>query len=132
VKLTDHTIKFGWDKINGGIFNDGSHVTPDSVIIIDPHKSWWAEFEALNTLLLMSQKVPSDQEKYYTLFTKQWEYMDKYLIDHTYGEFYNEGIDTDPQNKYFMKAHAWKASYHSTRGLVNCIRMLDEMEKKKD
>ena len=126
IKLTEHTIKFGWDKANGGIFNEGSHVRADSVIIIDNHKSWWAEIEALNTFLLMSQKVPADQARYYGYFLKQWDYIDRYLIDHTYGEFFTDGTDTDPATKLMLKAHEWKASYHTSRGLVNCIKRLED------
>lgn len=123
-KLTDHTIRFGWDTLNGGIFDHGEYIGDDSISIIDNHKSWWAEIEALNTLLLMSEKFPAEKDHYYPLFLKQWEYIERYLIDHQYGEFYNYGIDTDPANKTDMKAHAWKASYHTSRGLVNCIKML--------
>jgi cellobiose epimerase len=127
IRLTEHTLKYGWDKINGGIFDKGLYFSPDSVQIIDNHKSWWAEMEALNTLLLMSIKVPSESDRFYNYFIDQWEYIDHYLIDHTYGEFYNFGIDTDAGNKSDMKSHAWKASYHTSRSLVNCIKMLNIM-----
>jgi mannobiose 2-epimerase len=128
VKLTEHTIRFGWDPVNGGIFDDGSHITADSVVIINDHKSWWAEVESLNTLLLMSEKVPAERDKYFDLFVKQWDYIDKYLIDHTHGEFYSHGTDTDPETVSGMKAHAWKTPYHITRALVNCLRLLEDTE----
>jgi cellobiose epimerase len=129
IKLTEHTIKYGIDPIHGGIFNEGSHVTADSVIIIDDHKSWWAEFEALNSYLLMSQKVPSEKDRYYDLFLRQWEYIDQYVVDHEYGEFFNNGTDTDPRAIKMLKAHAWKAPYHTTRGLLNCIKNLNQEGK---
>jgi mannobiose 2-epimerase len=127
VRLTEHTLKFGWDKINGGIFDKGLKFSNDSVRIIDTHKSWWGEMEALNTLLLMSIKVPENKARYYQYFTEQWNYIDQYLIDHTNGEFYNYGTDTDAGNKTAMKAHDWKASYHTTRSLVNCLNLLNRI-----
>lgn len=125
-RLVEHTLKFGWDDDNGGIFDDGSHVTPDSVIIIRDSKSWWAEVESLNTLLLMSKKVPEKRDEYFDLFLKQWEYIDKYVIDHTYGEVFSHGTDTRPDTKLQSKAHGWKASYHTVRALVHCLKMLEE------
>ena len=130
IKLTEHTIKYGIDPVNGGIYNDGAHITADSMIITNNHKAWWAEFEALNSYLLMSQKVPSERERYYNLFLKQWDYIDKNLVDHTYGEIYNDGVDTDPKTVKMMKAHAWKAPYHTSRALMNCIKNLSKNENK--
>ncbi len=128
IRLTEHTIRYGRDSAGGGIFNEGIHVSPEHVNIIDRHKAWWAEIEAMNTYLLMAEKVPQQKDRYYELFMKQWNYIDNNLIDHENGGFFNNGIDTDPGNKLYPKAHAWKASYHTVRGYLNCIRMLNEVK----
>jgi mannobiose 2-epimerase len=128
--LVDHTIRKGWDEKNGGFFERGLYVTPDSLRIIDDHKSWWSQVEALNSLLLMHALYPEDDTDYYTYFLRQWLYIDKYLIDHTYGGWYGGGLDTNPEIKTAPKAHNWKTAYHNGRGMVNCVNLLRSLQIK--
>ncbi len=127
-KLVDHTISKGWDNEHGGFFEKGKYVTPDSLIIIDHHKSWWNEVEGLNSLLLMHALYPDSDIDYYGYFLKQWRYIDTYLIDHNYGGWYGSGQDTNPGSKNAPKAHNWKTTYHNGRGMVNCINRLRQLE----
>jgi mannobiose 2-epimerase len=62
---------------------------------------------------------------YYMKFCEQWNYVKKYLLDHKYGGWYWGGIDKAPQNIKGPKATIWKVNYHTTRGLINCIRRLE-------
>lgn len=126
-ELVDHTLKRGWDTENGGIFDAGKYITPDSMVIINNHKAWWSEIEALNSLLMMHDYFPDDPHNYYVYFMKQWHYIDTYLIDHEHGGWYSDGLDTDPDNKDGRKAHNWKACYHNSRGMVNCINRLRKL-----
>lgn len=128
-QLTDHTLKKGWDKVNGGIFDAGKYFGTDSMVIIDDKKAWWGEIEALNSLLLLHSLYPDDEMDYYSYFLKQWNYLNKYQIDHTYGGWYNRGIDTEPESKMANKAHAWKTTYHNSRGMVNCVNLLRALDK---
>lgn len=126
--LVDHTIRKGWDEENGGFFERGLYVTPDSLKIIDDHKSWWSQVEALNSLLLMHDLYPEADIDYYTYFLRQWLYIDQYLIDHAYGGWYGGGLDTNPEIKNAQKAHNWKTAYHNGRGMVNCINRLRSLQ----
>lgn len=123
-QLTDHTLAKGWDSENGGIFDKGKYFENDSMVIIDDHKAWWGEIEALNSMLLLHSLYPDDNMEYYSYFLKQWDYLDKYQIDHEYGGWYNHGLDTDPESKTANKAHPWKTTYHNSRGMMNCINIL--------
>jgi mannobiose 2-epimerase len=78
----------------------------------------------LNTLLLMSKLHPNDKIDYYSKFVQLWNYADQNLIDHQYGDWYAGGIDKQPEMKTAMKGHIWKATYHQTRSLINCIKHL--------
>jgi mannobiose 2-epimerase len=127
-QLTDHTLLKGWDEQNGGIYDKGKYITPDSLVIIDRRKAWWGEIEALNSMLLLHSLYPDDDMDYYAYFLKQWDYINTYLIDHTHGGWYSGSIDIEPDNKYSNKAHAWKTTYHNTRGMVNCINLLRQLE----
>jgi cellobiose epimerase len=126
--LVDHTIRQGWDAEHGGFFEKGKYLTPDSLVIIDDHKSWWSQVEALNSLLLMHYLHPGSDVNYYTYFRGQWLYIDTYLIDHENGGWYSNGLDTNPGSKNGPKAHNWKTTYHNGRGMVNCINRLRSLQ----
>ncbi|MFZ0454634.1 MAG: AGE family epimerase/isomerase [Ignavibacteriaceae bacterium] len=128
-KMVDHTLKNGWDEKVGGIYDGGYYFKGKSKItIIMKTKQWWSQIEALNSCLMMSQIFPSDKINYYGKFCEQWDYIKKYLIDKKYGGFYWGGIDEAPGNKTYPKGTIWKADYHTTRGLINCIRRLNGEE----
>jgi mannobiose 2-epimerase len=123
-KMVDHALANGWDKDNGGFYYQGYYFkNVDSLSIINEKKIWWVQAEGLNALLLMAKLFPQD-EKYYQAFEKQWQYIDKYMIDHKYGGWYGEGLDKSPAHEKSPKAYDWKVNYHNFRALVNCIKML--------
>jgi len=123
--MVDHSILNGWDKTVGGFYEAGYYFKgQDTVTIIKDTKNWWAQAEGLNSLLLMSELFPDDPHNYKSLFLKEWEYIDKYLIDHEHGDWYPNGIDKEPGEKLAMKAQIWKGNYHTSRSLMNCMKRL--------
>ncbi len=122
-RLVDHSLESGWDEEAGGFFDAGKQ-SGDSIVIINNRKAWWSEIEGLNALLLMHTLYPEDPNDYYGLFLEMWEYIDANLIDHEYGGWYNEGLDTAPETREQLKSHPWKTTYHNARGMVHCIEML--------
>ena len=124
-QMVDHAILNGWDKDAGGFYDAGYYFRgQDSVTIIKDTKNWWAQAEGLNSLLLMSELFPNDPLNYKSLFLKEWEYIDQYLIDHEHGDWYPEGIDQEPEAKHAMKSQIWKGNYHTSRALMNCLKRL--------
>ncbi len=124
-KMVDHSVENGWDKEVGGFYDAGYYFkNQDKVSIIEDTKNWWAQAEGLNSLLIMSELFPNDPHNYKSLFRKQWEYIDTYLIDHKNGDWYVEGIDKAPDAKLAMKAQIWKGNYHTSRSLMNCLKRL--------
>ncbi|UCH15411.1 MAG: AGE family epimerase/isomerase [Bacteroidales bacterium] len=123
-KLVDHALANGWDKDRGGFYDAGYYFKgSENVSIINNAKVWWAQAEGLNALLLMAKLFPGD-DMYYNAFMKQWEYIDKYLIDHKYRGWYEEGLDNSPDKLLAPKAYDWKINYHNSRALMNCIKLL--------
>lgn len=123
-KMVDHALAKGWDRDNGGFYERGYYFDDsDSISIITDAKVWWAQAEGLNALLLMAKLFP-EEKKYYQAFLKQWDYINKYLIDHQHGEWYEEGLDKSPEQATAPKARDWKVNYHNSRALMNCIKML--------
>jgi mannobiose 2-epimerase len=119
-KMVDHALRVGWDSVAGG-FYDAGYYFPDSthLTIVQDTKNWWAQAEGLNALLLMAGLFPDDSMGYYQKFRRQWSYIDRYLIDHEYGGWYQGGLDKQPLSRQDLKGHIWKAAYHDGRALMN-------------
>jgi mannobiose 2-epimerase len=123
-KMVDHALDNGWDKKNGGFFDEGYYFAgDDKCSIIKETKTWWSQAEAMNIFLLMS-KIFTEEEKYYQTFKNVWEYITKFLIDHDHGDWYWGGIDKEPHHKSSPKGEIWKGTYHNGRALMNCAVML--------
>ncbi len=125
-KLIDHSIKNGWDKINGGFFDEGYYFDENGKCeIIKETKNWWAQAEGLNALLLFAKIFP-EEKIYYDLFLQQWDYIKNYLIDHENGDWYWGSLEKEPHHMNTPKGSIWKATYHNGRSLMNCIKMLSD------
>ena len=120
-------MEHGWDAVTGGIFDGGYYFQDDGpMTIIDSSKAWWAQVEAMNTLLIMHDMYPADPRPYGDWFLQQWQHVQDYLIDQERGGFYIRSIDEDPDAVQSRKGSIWKGNYHNLRSLVNCIRRLQE------
>lgn len=125
-KLVDHSLINGFDYNNGGIFDRGYYLKNDNKLtIIQNTKEWWAQAEALNSFLMMSELFLNDKLDYYQKFCWQWDYIKKFVVDNEYGGWYWGGIDIVPANRTSPKASIWKGNYHTSRTLINCLRRLN-------
>lgn len=125
-RLVDHTIEQGWDEEFDGIHDAGYYFAgDDSLTITDEGKVWWAQAEALHSLMMISEYFPNDPNNYFGLFDRQWEYVTEYLIDPVHGDWYNTGIDRDPDSVESPKATIWKGNYHTVRALLGVREMLE-------
>ena len=121
-RMVDHALANGWDKNLGGFYDQGYYFKDKpGMTIIGKSKNWWSQAEGLNTLLLMADKYPNDPNRYFDQYKLLWQYCQTYLIDHEHGEWYEEGLDNDPQRKTGLKGHIWKAAYHTYRALSTCV-----------
>ena len=133
-KMVDHSINNGWDKEFGGIFDGGYYFkgSENNIKIVIDTKEFWTQVETLNSLLIMSQLFPEELNTYFNKFLLEWDYIKKYQWDNEYGGWYLGGIDKAPDMKYMEKANIWKADYHTTRGMINCLRRLESDSTKKN
>ncbi|MBA4166844.1 MAG: AGE family epimerase/isomerase [Chitinophagaceae bacterium] len=130
-RMVDHALHNGWDDTLGGFYDEGYYYkNKPGIAIIKDSKNWWAQAEGLNTLLLLAQQYPGDPLHYYAHFLKLWQYVQTYMIDHRYGDWYEEGLDKEPQRKTALKAQIWKGTYHNFRALANCINRLKSMSNR--
>jgi mannobiose 2-epimerase len=121
-RMVDHALKNGWDMKVGGFYDQGYYFKDKpGMTIIRASKNWWSQAEGLNTLLLMANRFPNDPTRYFDQYKLLWTYCQTYLIDHQYGDWYEEGLDKDPERKTAQKGYIWKAAYHTYRALTNCV-----------
>jgi len=124
-RMVDHALQNGWDSQTGGFFDEGYYFKNKKGITITRNtKNWWAQAEGLNTLLLMADMFPHDKMQYFQKFKQLWNYAQTYLIDHTFGDWYEGGLDKQPEKKTALKGHIWKATYHQYRAVSSCIQQL--------
>jgi mannobiose 2-epimerase len=125
-KMVDHALNNGWDNQNGGFYDQGFYYKNKSGIsILADSKNWWAQAEGLNALLIMDHYYPKDPQRYYDKFLKLWNYVQTYLIDQQHGDWYQGGLDKQPEYKTALKGQIWKGTYHNFRALMNCIARLN-------
>jgi mannobiose 2-epimerase len=124
-KMVDHTINTSWDGKKGGFFDEGYYFKNKAgITIIKNSKNWWAQAEALNSLLIMADYFPNDRMQYFQKFRQQWDYIKTYIIDPIHGDWFEEGLDTRPERKTSLKGHIWKGTYHHLRSMSNCVKHL--------
>lgn len=132
-RMVDHALQNAWDKELGGFYDEAYYFkNAASLTITKESKNWWAQAEGLNTLLFMSEMYPSDKMQYLQRFKDLWKYVQTYLIDHRHGDWYEGGLDKQPEKKTALKAHIWKGTYHNFRALSNCIKQLGNMKGTND
>lgn len=124
-RMVDHTLDHGWDEEKGGIYDVGYHFPGEERMrVIRDTKTWWAQAEALNPLLMMADYFPDDERDYFGKFAMQWDYIRNYLIDHEHGGWFHSGLDKRPDAATARKSHAWKGNYHTVRSLMEVLERL--------
>ncbi|MDO6436986.1 AGE family epimerase/isomerase [Cyclobacterium sp. 1_MG-2023] len=124
-RMVDHSLRYGWDNKVGGFYDGGYYFAGESKPeLIKDTKNWWAQAEGLNSLLIMADLYPNDSLNYFGKFQVQWDYIQRYLIDHENGEWYPGGLDKQPELKNARKGQIWKTAYHNFRALNNCEQKL--------
>lgn len=124
-RMVDHALASGWDEARGGLYNGGYYVEADTLpVIVNDGKTWWAQAEALNALLLMADHFPHDDHRYYERFETMWAYIQRFLVDTEHGGWYQGGLDQQPAFKTSAKGSVWKSAYHDGRALMNCVTLL--------
>lgn len=126
-QMVDHSLRTGWDHETGGFYDGGYYFdTDEDLVVVRNTKTWWAQAEGLNALLLMSLLYPDDEMEYQRYFLQMWDYINEYLIDHEYHGWFESGLDKSPDSRYGAKGHIWKTNYHDGRTMINGTRMLNQ------
>jgi len=115
VEIAETTLKEGVDR-DGGVFNLGG---PKGVS--DDRKDWWPQAEAAVGFLDAYQI--SGDKKYFDASLKSWAFIEKHLVDHERGEWF-QSVSRDGVARRQPKISIWKCPYHNSR---SCHEILDRL-----
>ncbi len=121
--LVDHALDWGWDDDHGGFYDKGESFGAPAW---DRKKVWWTEAEGLNALLVMHRKFGEHSDRYAKAFRKQWDFIEKHMIDPLHGGWFAETTRDGSLIGDGAKANAWKANYHTSRALMNVSTLLGQ------
>ncbi len=110
--IVNHVMETGMDA-NGGIFNQA---TPTG--IEDDNKDWWPQAEAI--VGFMNAYQLTHDFRYMTAASKVWEFVKKYMIDTTHGEWH-EKVNRLGTPYHLDKVRSWKCPYHNGRMALEVI-----------
>ncbi|MCF7885008.1 MAG: AGE family epimerase/isomerase [Candidatus Marinimicrobia bacterium] len=88
---------------------------------------WWPQAEAVVGLLNAYQI--SKQEKYLNLARHAWNFIDKYIIDKQYGEWYYKVTPAGKPYQDLAKISEWKGPYHNGRACMELSHRLEAIIK---
>ena len=112
--------KYGYDHEKGGVYNWG----PLGEEARGKEKVFWVQGESMLGALHMYRLTGDSQ--YWTYFSEILRWIVAEQVDWENGEWF-EQIDVDG-SRSGVKAGEWKAVYHHGRAVVECLRLLREME----
>jgi mannobiose 2-epimerase len=114
-RLVDHSLRFGWDEVHGGFFDEGPPADyPEKRI-----KVWWAQPEATNGLLTVHRLFGQEDPRYAEIYGRSWAFFRDHFIDPKHGGSFEVVDETgQPLAGRRNKATRWKAAYHVVRGLL--------------
>jgi cellobiose epimerase len=116
ILLTDATVD-GIDPIDGGLWYE---LEPDHNKLI-AEKHWWPQAELMIGFYNAYQL--SNDQKYLDIVLKNWEFIQKYLIDKKNGEWF-WGVYQDYSLIQKDKAGFWKCPYHNSRACIELINRI--------
>jgi mannobiose 2-epimerase len=105
-----------------GVQPDGSIVTEKDVEngLLNTNRAWWPQAETV--VGLVNAFELTGDTVYLNKAIRCWEYIDKNLVDHQEGEWFNSVSPSGEINKRGDKAGFWKCPYHNGRMGIEIIR----------
>jgi transposase len=126
-KVRDIAVKMAGAVYTEGIESDGSIFYEGSKKgIINNEKHWWPQAEAVVGFLNAYQI--SGDEKFLAASLNCWDYIENYIIDKKYGEWF-WGIGINNSKLDMEKGGPWKTPYHNGRACMEFLERCKKLEK---
>ncbi|GAB4193176.1 MAG: cellobiose 2-epimerase [Roseiflexaceae bacterium] len=117
LRLAEATYAQGRD-LDGGLFYEA-----DARGIIQDHKEWWPQAEAV-VGFLNAYRI-SGRPHLLDAALDSWDFIEQHLIDRTYGEWYKHVTRAGTPSLDEPKISFWKCPYHNTRA---CLELIDRLQ----
>lgn len=119
VKMAEVTLQEGLAS-DGSLFNEGT-----SKSVIDFNRYWWVQAETVVGFLNTYQLTK--REEFLQAALKCWEYIENFIIDRKYGEWFWL-VDNKGRPSYEIpKVNAWKGPYHNSRTCFEVLNRLNDI-----
>ncbi|HEU4323987.1 MAG TPA: AGE family epimerase/isomerase [Roseiflexaceae bacterium] len=116
LRMAEATYQQGRD-LDGGLFYE-----IDARGIIQDHKEWWPQAEAV-VGFLNAYRI-SGQPHLLDAALDSWDFIEQHLIDRTYGEWFKHVTRAGAPSLDEPKISFWKCPYHNTRACLELIERL--------
>ncbi len=123
INMAQKIYEEGLDAEFGGLFNEAENGVPK-----DFYKVWWVQAEALVGFLNAYEL--SGYNHFLKTTYEIWQYINRYLIDKTHGEWFWQVNRDGVPDKRRHKVGQWKCPYHNGRACIELINRLERIKKK--
>lgn len=127
IEVTLTMVEYGWDKEHGGIFYYKDRMGYPPQQLEWDQKLWWVHIESLISLL-KGYKLTGSKECL-AWFEKVHNYSWEHFKDKEYPEWYGY-LDRRGEVLLSLKGGKWKGCFHVPRGMYQCWKILEEINKK--
>jgi mannobiose 2-epimerase len=116
VPMAQATLDEGIDPDGGMVYE----ATPKG--IVQPNKEWWPQAEAVVGFINAYQL--SSKAHFMEAALKSWDFIEAYLVDRTYGEWFRYVTRDGAVGMDEPKVSFWKCPYHNGRACLETIERL--------
>ncbi|MEV5027240.1 AGE family epimerase/isomerase [Paenibacillus sp. LPE1-1-1.1] len=116
IRMAEAVLNEGVDA-DGGLLNEAG---PEG--LIDTHKDWWPQAEAVVGFYNAYQMT--GEEKYREAAVRSWAFIERFIVDKEHGEWHwSVKRDGSPSDNV-QKVSPWKCPYHNGRA---CFEMIERL-----
>lgn len=117
IRMAEATFNEGVDE-DGGLLNEAG---PDG--LIDTHKDWWPQAEAVVGFYNAYQMTR--EEKYRDAAVRSWSFIEDFIVDKEHGEWLWSVTRDGAPSGNIEKVSPWKCPYHNGRA---CFEMIERLK----
>ena len=111
--MAETVLEQGFDREHGGVSDGVDH----NMAVLG--KEWWPQAEAVVGFLNAYEL--SGRDDYLEAALASWRFIEQFVVDHTYGEWYFRVSPEGRPELDLPKVSAWKCPYHNARAALETI-----------
>lgn len=117
--MAETVLEQGFDREHGGVSDGVDH----NMAVLG--KEWWPQAEAVVGFLNAFELLGKDD--YLQAALASWRFIEQFVIDHTYGEWYYRVSPEGRPELDLPKVSPWKCPYHNARAALETIERVQRL-----